>query len=103
MILPERQPIPPLCSSTGRGWVNREVREVLAPPVFLDSLQGPSYPVRNEKEVAQYVRQINLYGILSSIAQPCFATLHHRSDLLQHWGSSIDLMEEETGVYSSGY
>lgn len=60
-ILPERQPIPLLCSSTGRGSVNLPVQEVLAPPFFLDSLQDPSYPVRNEKEVVPFMQDKSIY------------------------------------------
>lgn len=48
-ILPGRQPIPQQCSSTGRGLVNLLVQEVLAPPFFLDCLEGPFYPERDEK------------------------------------------------------
>lgn len=47
---PGRQPIPLQCSSTDKMMVDQEVLEVLAPRLFLVSLQSPSDPEDNKIE-----------------------------------------------------
>lgn len=55
-MLPEKQSIPRLCSSTGRRLVNLLVLQVLAHPSSLDSLQVPSHPVTDEVECSDHVQ-----------------------------------------------
>lgn len=44
VLLPEKQPIPPKCFSTGRGLEFLEVLEVPSPLSSQDSPEGPSDP-----------------------------------------------------------